>query len=147
MNAPTLLDRVLPPPLTGRAALGVLLLRVYAGAALMQHGAHKITNPFHWMGDAPGAPPGVLQMLAAVSEYLGGLGLIVGLLSPVAAFGVACTMGYATWTHLSRGQPFVGRGGSYEPALGYFVMAALILLAGPGAYSLDAVIAKRLRKG
>lgn len=147
MSAPSLLDRVLPPTLTGRAALGVLLLRVYAGAALMQHGAHKITNPFHWMGDRPGAPPGVLQMLAAVAEYLGGLGLIVGLLTPVAAFGIACTMAYATWTHLSRGQPFVGRPSSYEPALGYLVMAALILLAGPGAYSLDAVIAKRLRKG
>ena len=141
-----LLDLARPAPLTGRAAVGLLLLRVYAGAALMQHGAHKITNPMHWMGDGPGKPAGILQALAAVSEYLGGLALILGLLTPLAALGVACTMAYATWVHASRGDPFVGRGGSYEPALGYLVTAALLVLAGPGSLSLDAALAKRLRR-
>jgi putative oxidoreductase len=140
-----ILDLAFPEPLGRRASAGVLLLRVFAGLALMQHGQGKIANPLHWMGDGPGKPAAVLQLLAAVSEYLGGLALAIGLLTPLAAFGVACTMAYATWVHVSRGDPFVGRGGSFEPALGYFVMAALLLLAGPGVYSLDAMIARRLR--
>ena len=140
-----LFDLAFPEPLHGRASAGVLLLRVYAGLALMQHGHGKISNPFHWMGDGPGKPAGILQALAAVSEYLGGLALALGLLTPLAAFGVACTMAYATWMHVSRGDPFVGRPASFEPALGYFVTAVLLLLAGPGGYSLDAMIARRIR--
>lgn len=135
----------MPESVSHRASAGVLLLRVYAGLALMQHGQHKISNPFHWMGDGPGKPAAILQALAAVSEYLGGLAIALGLLTPLAAFGIACTMAYATFTHVSRGDPFVGRGGSFEPALGYCVTALLLILAGPGAYSLDAMIARRLR--
>lgn len=120
-----------------RASLGLLLLRVYAGAALMAHGWGKIQNPFHWMDGRPGAAPGVFQALAAVSEFGGGLGLIVGLLTPLAALGIASTMAVAVAKHASKGDPFVGRGGSYEPALGYLVTALLLMLAGPGRYSLD----------
>lgn len=127
-----------------RASLGLLLLRVYAGAALMEHGWGKIQNPMHWMGDGPGAAPGVFQALAAVAEFFGGLGLIVGLLTPVAAFGVACTMVVAVSKHVAHGDPFVAHGGrSFEPALGYLVTAVLLMLAGPGAFSLDAAALKR----
>lgn len=126
-----------------RASVGLLLLRAYAGAALMSHGWGKIQNPTGWMNGRPGAAPAALQALAAVAEFFGGLGLIVGLLTPVAAFGVACTMAVAVFKHASKGDPFVGRGGSYEPALGYLVTAALLMLAGPGRYALDAVWRKR----
>lgn len=142
MNA--LVERLAPPELPLRASIGLLLIRVYAGAALMQHGKGKFANPFHWMDGAPDHPAPILQMLAAVSEYLGGLALILGLFTPTAAFGVACTMAYATWHHLSQGDPFVGRGGSFEPALGYLTTAVLLLAAGPGSLSLDAAIARRL---
>lgn len=124
-----------------RASAGLLLLRVYAGVALMMHGWGKIQNPMHWMDAMPGAPPGVLQALAALSEFGGGLALIVGLLTPLAALGIACTMAVAVFKHASRGDPFVGRGGpSFEPALGYLVTAVLLLLTGPGRYALDAVV-------
>lgn len=135
-----------PEPLRGRAAVGLLLLRLYAGLALMQHGKGKIANPFHWMDGAPSHPPGLLQALAALSEFGGGLALALGLLTPVACFGVACTMAFATYVHVAKGDPFVAHGGgSYEPALGYLVKAVLLALAGPGAYSLDALIGARLR--
>ncbi len=126
-----------------RASVGLLLIRVYAGAALMAHGLKKIQDPFHWMDRSPDAPPGVFQALAAVSEFGGGLGLIVGLLTPIAAFGIACTMVVAVFKHVSKGDPFVGRGGSYEPALGYLVTAALLMLTGPGRYSLDERVFRR----
>lgn len=125
----------------GVAAWGLLLLRLVVGAALMLHGWGKIQNPFGWMG--PDAPvPGVLQSLAALSEFGGGLALILGLLTPVAAFGIACTMATAIlMVHVAGGDPFVNppgrRGGSYELALTFFAVAVLTMLAGPGVLSLD----------
>jgi len=138
-------DVVFPEPIRGRAAVGLLLLRLYAGLALMQHGKGKIADPFHWMDRAPSPPPGFLQALAALSEFGGGLALVLGLLTPVACFGIACTMAFATYTHVAKGDPFVGRSGSFEPALGYLVTAVLLALAGPGAYSLDAQLGAKLR--
>ena len=99
------------------------------------------------MDQAPTHPPGFLQALAALAEFGGGLGLVVGLLTPVALFGIACTMAVATYTHVSRGDPFVskGGGGSYELALIYLVIAVALLFTGPGRYSLDHLLMARRR--
>lgn len=143
------LNRLFAPFIGGPGAVGLLALRVIAGLALMNHGWGKIQSPFGWMG--PGAPvPGVLQFLAAFSEFFGGLALIVGLLTPLAAFGVLCTMAVAiTTVHLKHGDPFVAQKGgpSYEPALGYLAVALLLMLAGPGALSLDALLFGKKRGG
>jgi putative oxidoreductase len=129
-----------PPPQTLRASLGLLILRGFCGYAFMVHGWGKIQHPFFWMG--PGAStPGVFQALAAVSEFGGGLAWILGLLTPLASFGLLCTMAVAAWTHLVKyGQTLIaqGPGGSAEPAAVYFCVAALLLLAGPGRFSADA---------
>jgi putative oxidoreductase len=122
-----------------RMSLGLLVLRVVAGVAFMFHGWSKINNPFGWMGE--GAPiPGILQALAAVSEFGGGLAWILGLLTPLASLGILCTMAVAASTHIMRGDPFVGMGASYELALVYFAVALLLLLNGPGRFSLDALL-------
>ncbi len=126
----------------GRGAAGLLVLRLVAGAALMLHGWSKIQNPFGWMGQMGESVPGFLQALAALSEFGGGLALILGLLTPIATFGIACTMATGIlMVHLSAGDPFVNppgrRGGSYELALVYFAVAVLMMLAGPGVLSLD----------
>ncbi|MET0339861.1 MAG: DoxX family protein [Polyangiales bacterium] len=122
-----------------RGSIAVLLLRLAAGVGLMFHGWGKIQNPFHWMDKAPAHPPGFLQALAALAEFGGGLGLVVGLLTPLCLFGIVCTMGYAVYTHVSRGDPFVskGGGGSYELALLYLMIAVALLFTGPGRYSID----------
>jgi putative oxidoreductase len=127
--------------LGGRAALGLLLVRIISGAALMFHGWGKIQKPFSWMG--PEAPvPGILQSLAALSEFGGGLALVIGLLTPLAAFGIACTMAFAAFGyHMREGHPFVATSGgpSYELAAAYLGTALLMIFAGPGKYSLDAL--------
>src|SRR5262249_57371293 len=72
-------------------SIGLLFLRVVVGAAFIFHGWPKIQAPFGWMG--PDAPvPGVLQFLAALAEFAGGIALGVGLLSRLAALGIASTM-------------------------------------------------------
>jgi len=122
--------------------IGLLLMRIVGGAAFMIHGWGKIQNPFGWMG-AEASVPGFLQALAALSEFGGGLAWILGLLTPLACLGIASTMAVAAYMHaFTWGDPFVakGGGGSYELALVYFCVAALLFALGPGRLSLDRVI-------
>ena len=112
------------------------------------------------MGPDSWAPP-FLQFLAAFAECFGGLALVVGLLTPLAALGIGATMGVATFVvHMAGGDPFVrlrggeeaepliglpmalvlqgGQGGSYELAAMFLVTAIVLFLTGPGTLSLDA---------
>jgi putative oxidoreductase len=131
----------------GRVAIGLFLLRVVVGAAFMFHGYGKIQHPFSWMGEHADTP-GWLQALAALSEFGGGAAWILGLLTPIASLGILCTMTTAVHMHLMvRHDPFVATKGGpgYEPALVYLCIALLLLLAGPGKLSLDALIFGRKR--
>ena len=132
-----------PDPLSGGVSTGLLLLRIVAGLAFMFHGWGKIKNPMGWMGENANIP-GILQALAAISEFGGGLAWILGALTPLASFGLACTMAVAAYTHaFVLKDPFVGKGpsgGSYELASVYFCVALLLVLAGPGRFSLDNIL-------
>jgi putative oxidoreductase len=118
------------------ASIGMLLLRIVAGSAFVLHGQPKIANPFGWM-PPDAAVPGVLQALAAISEFGGGLAWIAGLLVPLASLGIAFTMAFAVQFHVGRGDPFVGQGASWELAAVYLAVAVLLVLAGPGKFSAD----------
>jgi len=119
--------------------VALLVLRVVAGIAFMMHGWGKIQHPTNWMG--PDSPvPGVLQLLAAVSEFGGGLAWILGLLVPLASLGILFTMLVAAFTHaVVLKDPFVNLkgGGSYEIASIYLCVALLLILMGPGQFSAD----------
>ena len=130
-----------PLRLSARVSAGLLVLRLLAGVAFMYHGYGKIQHPFGWMGPDAGIP-GVFQALAAVSEFGGGLAWMLGLLTPLASLGLASTMTVAVWMHAAvLHDPFVAlKGGrSYELASVYLCVAVLLLLAGPGRYSVDRV--------
>ena len=120
------------------ADVSLLLLRFVAGLAFMLHGWGKIQNPFGWMGPDAFAP-GFFQALAALSEFGGGLAWIIGLLTPLASLGIACTMTVAVYMHaIMKGDPFVSVGGSsYELAALFFCIAVLLIAIGPGRFSLD----------
>ena len=121
------------------ADLALLLIRVVAGLAFMLHGWGKIQNPFGWMGP-DGFAPGIFQALAALSEFGGGLAWILGLLTPLASLGIACTMAVAFSFHaIVRGDPFVSMTGgpSFELAAVYFCIALLLIAMGPGRLSVD----------
>jgi putative oxidoreductase len=129
-----------PGELGGPISAGLLVLRAVMGAAFVLHGWPKVQNPLGWMGsEAP--VPGVLQALAAVAEFGGGLALIAGLFTRLAALGIAGVMiGALALVHVPQGHPFVGKPGapSSELAAVYLACAVLFLLAGPGRYSIDA---------
>src|SRR5438067_2446980 len=132
------MSRFFPPFLTGRAAVGLLVLRLVAGSAIILHGWPKIQHPFEWM--AGSGIPGFLQALAALAEFGGGIAWILGLLTPLACLGILCDMLVALFVvHLPHHDPFVAVGGrSFEPALDYLAVAIVLLLVGPGTISLDA---------
>jgi putative oxidoreductase len=135
-------NRIFGTFLTGRAAIGLLIARLVFGTGIALHGWGKIQHPFGWMGADAGVPP-VLQALAAVSEFGGGIALIIGLLTPLAMVGLGITMLTAIrMVHLAQGHPFVATGGgrSYELAALYLTFAVLIIVLGPGRYSLDSLL-------
>ena len=129
-----------PVPYPIVASTALLLLRLVIGAAFVIHGSQKIQHPFAWMG--PQSPvPGFFQLLAAVSEFGGGLAWMLGLVTPLASLGIGFTMAVAVSMHsMMLKDPFVNLTGgrSYELASAYLCIAIVILALGPGRFSLDA---------
>ena len=122
--------------------VALLLIRIVVGLAFTMHGWGKIQNPFGWMGPEA-IRPGIFQALAALSEFGGGLALLLGFLTPLASLGIASTMAVAFWFHaFLRGDPFVSMTGgpSFELATVYFSIALLLIAAGPGRFSIDRML-------
>ena len=128
--------------------VGMLLVRVLLGLAMASHGAQKL---FGWFGgygikgtggfmESLGFRPGTLfAMAAGGGEVLGGLLIALGLFGPVGPAIVLSVMVVAAVTvHLKNG--FFAQNNGYEPAFLYSVAALGVAFAGPGAYSLDAVL-------
>jgi putative oxidoreductase len=133
----TMRKLIYPGSPTFMVSVALLVLRFTAGLAFMDHGSGKILNPFQWMG--PDATmPGFLQALAAISEFGGGAAWMLGLLTPLASFGLFCTMGVAVKFHFMRGDPFVSMAPpSFELAAIYLCVALLLLTTGAGKFSWD----------
>lgn len=117
--------------------LVLLAVRIITGIAFILHGQGKILNPFGWMQGS--SIPGILQAMAAVAEFGGGIALIIGLFNPLASLSLMITMIVAAYMHaIVRGDSFVSKGGpSYEPAVMYFLIFLLLFFLGPGRASLD----------
>jgi len=130
-----------------------LILRLTLAVVMFPHGAQKT---FGWFGGQgfrgtmafftkSGFPP-ALAFVAVMAEFLGPLGLAVGLLTRVAALGIAAVMLVAIMVHKQHGffmnwfgtQP--GEGVEYHLlALG---LALALIVSGAGAWSIDALIAR-----
>lgn len=134
----------------GPGAVGLLILRVLFGYAMASHGLGKIQSPggpLGWMGT--GGPPPLMQGIATLTEFFGGLAIMFGLLTPLACFGVMCIMFVAVLSSLSRGGAFISGPGvkeDYELAAMYFLFALVIFLTGPGLLSIDAALTRLTNK-
>ncbi|HEX5136236.1 MAG TPA: DoxX family protein [Planctomycetota bacterium] len=120
-----------------------LLLRAMVGCSFaFSHGYGKIVSADGFDGgrifaaQASGSAPAFLLYIAAWTEFLAGVGLVVGLFTRWAAIGILCVMGYAIFkVHWAAG--FAMQNGGYEMALMYAVMSLCIMAMGPGSLSLD----------
>lgn len=127
---------------------GLLVARLVLGLAMAAHGSQKL---FGWFGgygikgtggffEALGFRPGaVFATAAAVSEVAGGLLVALGFLGPIGpALIVGVMIVAAVTVHLKNG--FFAMTNGFEVPYLYAGGAAALLLAGPGLYSLDAVL-------
>jgi putative oxidoreductase len=128
-------------------SLGLLILRVVAGLTIASHGAQKA---FGWFGGpgwaktmsgyhGRGLKPGWLwAALAIVGEFGGGLALALGFLTPFSAAGMVGAMVMAiVMVHWRNG--FFNSNRGVEFPLQILAAAVAIGVAGPGAYSIDAL--------
>jgi len=79
------------------------ILRLMLGVVFFAHGSQKMLGWFggyglsgtmHFFTDMMHIPA-PFAFLAIAAEFFGGIGLILGLLTRVAAFGIACILGYS----------------------------------------------------
>lgn len=133
----------------------VTILRLLLGVVFFAHGAQKVLGWFggygfsgtmgfftHQMGI-----PAPLAALAIAAEFLGGIGLLIGFLGRIAAFGLAFEMlvavamvhqhfgFFANWTGQQKGEGF-------EYHILAVAIALAIMIKGSGALSVDRALSK-----
>lgn len=136
---------------TGRLRdVGLLVLRVGLGVMFLYHGWPKISGgPEKWakIGMATANlgvtfAPAFWGLMAALSEFGGGVCLITGFRVRIAALFMASTMAVATTMHLTHGDGLSVASHAIEAGI---VFVSLILM-GAGRFSLDALL-RRKRQG
>ena len=128
----------------------VTIVRLVLGVVFFAHGAQKMLGWFGGYGFTGTMGfftqqmhiPAPFAFLAICAEFFGGLGLIVGLLSRIAAFGIMCNMLVAiaavhvhngffmNWTGQQKGEGF-------EYHLVTLAALLIVLVKGAGAFSID----------
>jgi putative oxidoreductase len=139
--------------------VALLLLRVAAGLIFIPHGWPKIAGeggPAAFAADMAGyGIPPFLGYVAAWAELAGAALLIVGLLTRIDAFLLACTMFVAVFIVLlpdilkevaAGSNPFFAAMLGIELPLSLLAICAALVLTGPGRFSLDYLAAKLFHK-
>ncbi len=131
-----------------------LILRLGLGIVMFPHGMQKL---FGWFG-GPGFAgayhqftegmhiPVAIAVLVILAESLGSIGLIVGCLTRIAAFGILCNMiGAIALVHWRNGffMNWFGRqsGEGFEYHLLTIAISLALIIAGAGNWSIDKTIA------
>jgi len=135
----------LPQRLEGLERLAVLILRLFLGFAFMMHGSQKVLGAFGGPGIAGVAgmltklglePAQILAWVLSITEFVGGICLVLGFLTRFWAAGLVIDMGVAVAkVHMPNG--FFASKNGFELPLAFGVMALVILLTGPGSVSVD----------
>ena len=129
------------------------ILRLVLGIVFFAHGAQKMLGWFGGFGFAGTMGfftsmahiPTPLAFLAIAAEFFGGIGLILGILTRIAAFGIGVNMLVAimiehrafgffmNWTGTQKGE-------GYEFHLLVLAMVAYLMIRGAGAFSVDRLL-------
>lgn len=131
------------------------ILRLVLGVVFFAHGAQKMLGWFGGYGfhgtmgffEHLGFPAPV-AFLIICTEFFGGLGLIVGLLTRIPALGIGVEMiGAILMVHLPNGffMNWFGnqKGEGFEYHLLVIAIAAVLLIRGAGAFSVDRALSNQ----
>ncbi|MFM7389735.1 MAG: DoxX family protein [Vampirovibrionales bacterium] len=121
---------------------GLCYLRIVIGCAFVLHALGKFQ--FGWLTWLGTELPAWVQGSVAVIELLGGLGLVLGLLTPLATFSLAVIMlGTIVQFHLPRDHVFVALGEgqeAWELNATYLTTCLVLATQGAGAFAVDNLI-------
>jgi putative oxidoreductase len=132
----------------------VAMLRLVLGVVFFAHGAQKMLGWFGGYGFSGtmgyfthGGIPAPLAFLAIAAEFFGGIGLLVGFLSRVAALGIVVNMVVAVLrVHLPFGffMNWSGaqKGEGFEYHLLAIALGIAIMVKGAGSLSMDRALSR-----
>jgi putative oxidoreductase len=131
------------------------ILRLFLGVVFFAHGTQKVLGWFGGFGFSGTMGfftqqmhiPALFAFLAIAAEFLGSIGLLLGVLGRVAAFGITCNMVVAVYMvhrHFGFFANWLGtqKGEGYEFHLLAFAILLVIMLKGSGALSVDRALSK-----
>ena len=134
------------------ASFAPLALRVPVGITFMAHGAQKLFGAFgggglegtaQWMATIGLEPGYLMALMAGGAEFLGGLFILIGLLTRPAALVLAITMLVAILSvHIGNGLFMANNG--YEFGLALLAVSVSLVFSGAGKLGVDGFIAKKL---
>lgn len=128
----------------GAADLGLLIIRLFLGGTFIAHGAQKLFGAFGGPGVDGFArgleqmgfrQAGILSWVTGVTEFGGGLLLVLGLFTPLAAAGLVGVMSNAVF--LEFGSGFFAMNGGFELPATLGAVALGLMFTGPGRAALD----------
>lgn len=128
-----------------RVSTALLLIRIAAGIGFMMHGHPKLAHPMSWddtYTPFTGIPP-ILQLIVTIAENFGGFVLIFGFLTPLWSLIFVCDMLVVIClVKAPLGMTYVGAAGKSWEIEAHLLLAAIVLLiCGPGRFSIDAAFA------
>jgi len=134
--------------------ISATIIRITLGIVMMPHGIGMMFGIFGFPGVRPmmagsreqiGIPPS-LVLFAALAEFIGPVGLILGFLTRLAALSIAVTMIGAAWVHRGGGFFMNWFGATKDEGFEYHMlalaMAVSLIITGAGAWSIDRMIAR-----